>query len=129
MLEKFPSSSGSMKGNNDMRLPGFTAEAALYKMHRHYKTHLGRYDLAQGDHRRVGDVYAAGLVVAPCPPQCTDWCEACDKKCGANCTDLVPCWLDCYNACVANCPQTCGPCMGTQQCCSDGSCSSQPCSC
>jgi hypothetical protein len=31
-----------------MRLPGFSADAALYKMQQHYKTHLRRYDLARG---------------------------------------------------------------------------------
>jgi len=84
-----------------MRLPRFTADAALYQTRQHYKAHLRHCDLAEGNHALAGEVHAAAEFL-PFPTDYADCLDYCDKECGDQCTDLF-CYLDCYDPCQAVC--------------------------
>jgi hypothetical protein len=94
---------------NIMNMPGFTAEASLYKT-------INHYHMIEAIHQADGTVHAAQLDL-DCYSQCISECIQSDgagAQCGPACID------ECSNTAV-----TCGRCVGFRQC-SDGS--QRPCS-
>src|SRR6516162_1074304 len=99
-----------MKGNDEMRLPRFSADAALYQTRQHYKGQLRR-DQVGANYAWAAAVHAAAKIL-PFPTDYAACLNYCDDECVDQCTYLdwggylsldVPCYVACDDRCRADC--------------------------